>query len=177
MAVPKSHALNSRASGFTLVELMIALTIVAILVGLAAPSYRDFTHNNQTSATNNDLVTALNLARNESLRRGTGVTVCPSPDGVVCSNAGDWPKGWIVFQDDAQNGVIAADKYVVQKWSAPQGGILVATTSQNIQYQPTGMVTNAAKFDVSYPACRGQNHRQIQVSPVGTISTQLQACP
>jgi type IV fimbrial biogenesis protein FimT len=175
--VPKPLAMNSRATGFTLVELMIALAIVAILVGLAAPSYRDFTHNNQTSATNNDLVTALNLARNESLRRSTDVTVCSSPDGVACGAAGDWKSGWIVFEDDAASGVIASADKVVQKWSGAQGDIQVVTTSQYIQYQPTGMVTNAAKIDVSYPACRGQNHRQIQVSPVGTISTQLLTCP
>jgi type IV fimbrial biogenesis protein FimT len=169
--------MNSRAAGFTLVELMVSLMIIAILVGLATPSFRSFTHNTQTTAANNDLVTALNLTRSEALRRGTGVTVCSSPNGVVCGVAGDWKSGWIVFQDTDQSGAIADPKYVVQKWSAAGGAIQIATISPNIQYQPSGLVATAAQIDVSYADCRGQNSRHIQVSAAGTITTQIQLCP
>jgi len=174
--VPTSHAMDSRSAGFTMIELMIGLLIIAILIGLAAPTFREFTRNNQVTATNNDLVTALNLARSEALRRGTAVTVCSSTDGLKCGVAGDWAAGWIVFQDEAANGVIPSDDKVVQKWGGAGAGIQVATASPYVQYQPTGTVTNSAAISVSFASCKGQSLRQIQISAGGSITTQLQRC-
>ena len=184
--MPNSHAMESRASGlrtpalrtlgFTLVELMITLSVLAILVGLATPSFRDFTRSNQVTAANNDLVTALNLARSEALRRSTGVTVCPSTDGAVCGAAADWKSGWIVFEDAAGTGVVASADKVVQKWGSINGNIQIATASANIQYQSTGTVAAAAGLDVSYTSCTGPRKRHLQVSAAGTISTQIQTC-
>lgn len=179
--MPNSHAMDSRALvsrtlGFTLVELMITLAVLAILVGLATPSFRDFTRSNQVTAANNDLVTALNLARSEALRRSTGVTVCPSTDGAACGTAADWKSGWIVFEDAAGNGVVPSADKVVQKWGSINGNIQIATASANIQYQSTGSAVNAAGLDVSYTSCTGQRRRHIQVSGAGTISTQIQTC-
>jgi type IV fimbrial biogenesis protein FimT len=168
--------MDSRSAGFTTIELMIGLLIIAILIGLAAPTFRDFSRNNQVTAANNDLVTALNLARSEALRRGTDVTVCSSADGAICGAAGDWASGWIVFQDDGATGVIASADKVVQKWSGGGASIQVATASPYIQYQPTGTVTNSATVRVSFASCKGKSLRQIQVSAAGSITTQLQSC-
>lgn len=175
--MPNSYAMDPRTSGFTLVELMVALAILAILVGLATPSFRDFTRSTQVTAANNDLVTALNLARSESLRRSTGVTVCSSADGATCGAATDWKSGWIVFEDAGASGVIADPTKVIQKWGTPNANIQIGTASANVQYQPIGTAVTGAAIDVSYTACRGQRRRHIQVSAAGTISTQLQNCP
>jgi type IV fimbrial biogenesis protein FimT len=176
MAVTHSYALSSRAAGFSVFELMIVLMLIAILLALATPSFREFTRSNQVTSTNNDLVTALNLARSEALRRSTGVTVCSSTNGTSCGSADDWGSGWIVFEDAAGNGVIASDDKVVQKWSAPNNGVKVVTASTNIQYQPTGMAASGAKIDVSFDSCKGPRRRHIQVSAAGSISTQIQNC-
>jgi type IV fimbrial biogenesis protein FimT len=176
MAVTHSYALSSRAAGFSIFELMIVLMLIAILLALATPSFRDFTRSNQVTSTNNDLVTALNLARSEALRRSTGVTVCSSTDGTSCGSAADWGSGWIVFEDAAGTGAVASADKVVQKWSATNNGIQVVTTSANIQYQPTGTAASSAAIDVSFDSCKGQRKRHIQVSAVGSITTQLQSC-
>jgi type IV fimbrial biogenesis protein FimT len=166
-----------RISGFTLLELMTTLAIVAILVALAAPSYRDFTSNNQVTAVNNDLIAALNLARSEATRRGTPVTICASRDAAACADATAWGQGWIVFENTGAAGVIESPDKVVQKWSEAAGNIQLTTTSDYVQYQPTGTVTAAAAIDVSSLTCHGSRLRHIQVSAGGTISTQLQTCP
>jgi len=176
MAVTHSYALSSRAAGFSVFELMIVLLLIAILLALATPSFREFTRSNQVTSTNNDLVTALNLARSEALRRSKGVTVCSSANGTSCGSTADWASGWIVFEDAAGTGVIASNDKVVQKWSATNGGVRIVTTSTNIQYQPIGTAASSAAIDVSFDSCKGPRKRHIQVSAVGTISTQLQTC-
>ena len=176
MAVTYSYALSSRAAGFSVFELMIVLLMIAVLLALATPSFREFTRSNQVTSTNNDLVTALNLARSEALRRSTGVTVCSSTNGTSCGAAADWASGWIVFEDAAGTGAIASNDKVVQKWSAINSGVKVVTASANIQYQPTGTAASSATIDVSFDSCKGPRKRHIQVSAAGSITTQLQTC-
>jgi type IV fimbrial biogenesis protein FimT len=176
MAVTYSYALSSRAAGFSIFELMIVVLLISILLALATPSFREFTRSNQVTSTNNDLVTALNLARSEALRRSTGVTVCSSTNGKSCGSAADWGSGWIVFEDAAGTGVIASDDKVVQKWSAANNGVKVVTVSTSIQYQPTGTAASSVTIDVSPDSCKGPRKRHIQVSAAGSISTQLQTC-
>ena len=72
--------MNHRTAGFTLVELMIAVLILAILMAAAVPSFRDFAANSRTSAASSDLTTALSLARSEAVRRSGTVIACASAD-------------------------------------------------------------------------------------------------
>jgi len=165
-----------RTSGFTLLELMISIALIGILLALAGPSFREFTSSNRVTAANNDLITALNLARGEASRRSIPVTICASADGATCGAATNWASGWIVFQNPGTAGVIGATDLVLQKWRGETGNIQFTTTSAFVQYQPTGTVAAAAAIDVSYPACKGLQVRHIQVSAGGTISTQRQPC-
>ena len=104
----------SRSRGFTLLELMIVLTISAVLVTLAAPSFGRLFQSNNLSATVNTFLADMGYARSESIRRGGGVMLCrsDSPEVVspVCSSVSahtgtGWSTGWIVFQDMDNNGV------------------------------------------------------------------------
>jgi prepilin-type N-terminal cleavage/methylation domain-containing protein len=82
-----------RAHGFTLLELMIAVIIAALLVGLALPSFRELTIRNTSSELSNQLVLAIQTARSEAVRRGTWVEV------VSVSGTNNWSSGWSVVAD------------------------------------------------------------------------------
>ena len=84
-------------AGFTLYELMITILIVGILLTLGIPNMLDFRRNSRMSSTANDLHAAFHLARSESSRAKTNITVCPSDDGQSCG--GSWNDGYIVFVD------------------------------------------------------------------------------
>jgi type IV fimbrial biogenesis protein FimT len=88
-----------KQAGFTLVELLISIVLLAILLALAVPSFQSFVKNNRVTAQTNGLVSAIQMARSEALKRGTNSVICASDNGEDCTGNGTWASGWIVFSD------------------------------------------------------------------------------
>lgn len=109
MQTPRMHgrAPSPRASGFTLVELLTVITIVAILMSIGIPSYRSVTVSSRTSTAINGLLGDLQFARSAALREGRPATACISTDGATCTGT-EWQGGWIVFIDDDGDATVDA---------------------------------------------------------------------
>jgi type IV fimbrial biogenesis protein FimT len=89
--------------GFTLVELMVTLSIAAILLAVGVPPFSRLIANNRLATQTNEFVAALNTARSEAVRRGTGVSLRTDAGSL------DYTGGWKVFVDaDLDGGVPAA---------------------------------------------------------------------
>jgi type IV fimbrial biogenesis protein FimT len=97
----------ARASGFTMIEMLMTMVIAAVLLGLAVPSFRYVTNSNRIAGEINGLLGDLQLARAEAIKEGRNVTVCVSANGTSCTNSTSWQSGWIVFSDPANTGVPA----------------------------------------------------------------------
>ena len=95
-------AMKAKARGFTLLELMITIALVAILLGIGAPSFAEFIRNSRITSKANDLLAAMHLARTESIKRRAPVTVCGSSNSDAAAPACDTASfdEWIVFVDD-----------------------------------------------------------------------------
>ncbi len=93
-----------QASGFTLLELIVAISIAGILMAMAIPSFSDMMRNNRLTTYANELVTALNLARSEAVKRGVPVTVRK----ISAAGIGTYwsTLGWNVFVDTNGNGTL-----------------------------------------------------------------------
>ncbi len=97
-----------RSRGFTLMELMIVLTLAAIILALGAPSFGEFRRSNRMAAISNDFLVGLQVARSEAIKRQASVSLCPSDDPAgnlgapTCSDATNF-SGWIVFADPNNN--------------------------------------------------------------------------
>src|ERR1043165_1245229 len=108
-----------RHRGFTLIELMLGITVLAILLGIGVPSFNEMIRNNRLVEQSNELVAVLNYARSESLTRGIRVSACPA-NGNVCSGGTDWNTGILVFTDDTgTTGVLDAPNDVLLQQTAP----------------------------------------------------------
>ena len=86
--------------GFTMMEMMITLAVVAILAAIAVPNFKFQIEQSRFTSASNDLITALNFARGEALRRSRPVS--------VSRVGGSWQSGWAAFIDPARTGVIGA---------------------------------------------------------------------
>lgn len=81
--------------GFTLIEVMVVVALVAILATLAAPSWNQIQARAAIRSLVNDYSMSLLLARSEAVRLNSPVTICPSNNGINCTNS-DLDDGWIV---------------------------------------------------------------------------------
>jgi len=88
-------------NGFTLMELMVTVGIMAILAAIAVPNFRAFSISSAAASQANNLLGMLNHARSEAAKRGMKVVVCKSADGATCDvvAANGWEEGRIEFVD------------------------------------------------------------------------------
>lgn len=90
-------------AGFTLIEMMVVVAVLAIIATAAIPNFTSFIHNSKLRSEASKLFVDIETARSEAARRNASVTVCPSADGVNCSE--DWSLARIIFFDTDDNGV------------------------------------------------------------------------
>jgi len=97
-------AMRSAASGFTLIELMTTLTLVAIILAIGIPSMNGFIQSNRISSEMTAFAGDLQFARAEAIKQGIPVVLCASSNGTSCSGANAWQAGWIVYADVDSSG-------------------------------------------------------------------------
>jgi len=113
-AFPQRPRAHQRA-GFTTIELLVAVTVGALLLGLTIPSMSAMLQTQKTVSLVNVFVASLHLARSEAIKRNGRTVVCKSADGLQCTTAGGWDQGWIVFHDTNNNAQYDADEWVAQQ--------------------------------------------------------------
>jgi type IV fimbrial biogenesis protein FimT len=123
---PARHWLAGRRQrGFTLIELMISLTVLAILTTIAYPSMRDFMRRNRAVAQSNNIRSDLQFARGQAAATRSYITVCPlsAPGGTACSTGKNYDAGWLVYISTAPNAtyVASATGSLLRTEAAPSG--------------------------------------------------------
>jgi len=86
--------------GFTLIEMIITLAIIALLTAWGLPDYRNFQMDNALVSERNRLLATVHFARNQSIIRSQHVVICPSRNAHSCDGANQWHVGWMAFADE-----------------------------------------------------------------------------
>ena len=138
MRQPSRHA-----AGFTLVELMVTIVVLAILLAIGIPSFASLIASNRLTSATNELIASLQAARTEALRRNARVTVCPAaPNANACSGA--WRDGWMAFVDQTPGNAPApesANDILFRGGPLPTGIVVVANAplSSYVSFTADGM--------------------------------------
>jgi len=150
-------------SGFTLIEMMVTLSVIGVLLALAVPSFRQVILNQGIRTASFDLFSALEYARSEAIKRSNIVSVKPS---------GNWTTGWQVV--DVSNNKLRG-------WTATSS-VAVTTTPSSLAAISFGkdghLTTSAPKLQIDpTTSMNGVESRCIQVDLIGRPRTQTGACP
>ena len=156
--------------GFTLIELVVTLAVLAIIMAVAIPGFQGMVNRNQVAATTNNLVSALALARSEAIKRATRVTVASA----------DWTVGWQVFEDQGTVGDPSGDTVLRVQQSTSNAAPAVtpdANFTNYISYLPSGVSQgNGGASNGSFEVCKAGVSRVISISTTGRVSTTSGAC-
>lgn len=151
----QSPGRHSAQTGFTLVELLITMCVVAILAAIGVPSFRDYAAAAAIRAQVSDFSGALRLARSEAIKRGRVVTLCRTDDATVvapvCAAGDDWSAGWVIRQGDA---VIQVQEAYRGKAGRGGSGGIGSGSIESIRFLPTGIaqgVTGTLAFRPDLP--------------------------
>jgi type IV fimbrial biogenesis protein FimT len=167
--------------GFSLVELMVTVSLVAILAGLAAPSFQAQIDNSRLGSHSSTLMSSLLFARSEAIKRNTRVVLCKSADGESCTTSGDWQQGWIIFVDADNNATRATTEQVVQQMPALSGTFKLSGNTNIANYVSyagvgsallTGGGFQAGTFTLCKISATGGDSREIIINATGRPRTE-----
>lgn len=173
---------------FTLIELLVAVVVLGVVLAIGLPNFFGQMSNNRSLSLSADMVTALNFARGEAIKRAARVSICPSTTGTTCGGTGDWGKGWIAFVDTATSDSATAPTLgtVLKYWNDlnEKSVITVKAGSTDvgfIRFVSSGAlgssVTTGRVINAYVDKCKGLNQGEIKVGVAGMVSSRKIACP
>lgn len=170
----RSSDRGAAAAGFTLIEMMTAVVVMAVLLAVAAPGLAGFVQSSRVNAAQSELVSSMMLARSEAAKRGQDVRLVGTDRFPT-----DFSAGWLVWWDANGDGVVDSSPgsvEVIRRYAAPGGSIIVRGTVAGAaapKFAFTGFLSPATAVtfkvcDTAEPA-RGYS---VLLQPVGLADIQ-----
>ena len=139
--------------GFTLIEMLTAIVVLAVLLAIALPNLSGFVRSSKVRGAQSELIGALMLARSEAVKRGVAVSVA-----ATSATAGDFSSGWTVWIDADGDGTVNNGETVLRSFPDISGAVVASATSFNtttpvsaLAFTPTGFLTPITP--VSFKVC------------------------
>lgn len=179
--------MKKHSEGVGLLELLVTVVVLVVLANLAIPNFWSFVQSNRVTGETNTLVTAVNFARSEAVKRGETVSICASDGGAGCGS--DWSNGWLVFLN-ADGGSNPAGADVLRTWEGTSPSLSLVTETQGAPQQSRLDFDGLGALDVDslhnftyrwhlQPAecdAGAPFRRTVDVSNVGRVQVLNQSC-
>lgn len=157
-----------KKNGFSLVELLVTMSILGILLMAALPSFKSSSINNSLIAETNQVNSAFSFARNEAYRRNNYVSICASSDGSTCSGS-NFNTGLIVFSNPGKAGLSNSNQIlkIYDKWSGnDKGKITIADATSVFTFNGVPNPVASGSILICAP---GYNSYTITLTAIGSI--------
>ncbi|MDJ0778516.1 MAG: GspH/FimT family protein [Gammaproteobacteria bacterium] len=161
-----------KTSGYSLLELLITLALVAAVFAIGIPSMNTFIQNDRLVTQINTLVGHLSYARSEAVKRSQQVGVCVSSNSTTCTGGNSWEDGWIIYVDIDGDGAFTAGETVLRAQQQLEGANTLGsgTIGTQVTYDYRGFVDAASVGSFSLCDDRGASYgKAISISPTGRV--------
>ena len=162
--------IHSHGTGATVLELMVTLSIAAILLSLAAPSYEAFTNRQRMKAALGALHADLMAARSQAVYRNRIVVACPGNPADGCTSGSNWSKGWIVYEDGNGDRQRQEDEHLLRHGMPHEAVAIHSPASRpELRFFPDGS-TPGSNGSISLCGRGGpEQARRLVISNIGRI--------
>ncbi|SBV35424.1 putative pilus assambly protein [uncultured Stenotrophomonas sp.] len=166
---------TGHARGFSLLELMVTVAVLAILMAIAVPGFSALINRDRLTSQANELVALVQYARSEAIRLNGRVRLCPSSDGAACAG-GDWSRVIVLS---------LRDNAVLRQFSG-NGKAAITADVNDVTFSADGLARDGAGLlavanvtvciDTTRPP---DNQRVVQLASGSRVSIQQAsgACP
>lgn len=159
--------------GLTLLELLTAVAIISIMVGLGIPSIKIFYDKHLLHTHTNEIVFDLHIARSEAIKNRTETTLCKSSELAACDNKREWHEGWIIFSDTNKNKQFDGDEILIRYRPPSHPSITINYSGfrggNRVSYSPLG---TPSTFNGSFKIKNSTQENKVVISRVGRIRTE-----
>ena len=170
MSLCKQLSQITHIKGFTLIELMVTVAILAIVTAVALPNFDDFIRRTRVDNEVSELHRLLLTARNSAINTDQNVTICGIDNSSKCTTGSGWKNEIVVFIDANNNSTLDADEEVFKRKAAATTGDRLEFTSASIIYTPSGRTTVDTSGTFKYcPNEHVDDSRGIEISASGRV--------
>ena len=154
--------MSIKEKGFTLMELLVAIALIAVVISLAGPSYQTVIVGSRLSAAINELQGVVSYARSEAVKQQGTITLCSTSDSATCTSSSSWTNGWLVFSDRNSDAIVDGTDTILKIGEQQKSGITVRLSGFNygagiIQFDADGSLGGAAATSGSVIVCPQDN--------------------
>jgi len=166
------------SNGFTALELLVTMAIIAILLSAGVPALRDYTWNQRMKAAMDTLQSDLKLARGRAISHNTQTVICPASSAGDCSDRSAWQDGWIVFADLNSDRHRQPVETLIRQTSATEHLSISSSASRSyLRFYPNGSAPGS-NATILFCDSRGAAHAgTISVSNSGRIRSRSDGAP